>query len=691
MRIILLIILLGFNYTISAQKSLQEKTILLVRFFEKNHYQPIQWNDSSAAILYDQWLETLDDEKLFFTQKELAVLAALQPTLVDELKGGSWKFYPASISAYKKSLQRADSILSIVLSKPFDLLSADNITWPATDVVSNEQALTQRWFRYCKWQLLRKLADHFVDKGTDLSKISIADLNKVEAEYRNKMLLKEKKYIADLLGSDPSFEEKMSDAFLNTIAECYDPHSSYMNLADKNEFATEMSAAAYSVGLDITMDEKGDKKIAFLQPGGSAWRSGQLHVGDVLVKIKTGPIEVLVADVEIEEVESYLQGSSELEIELTVQTAAGENKTLKLAKEKISDEESVVKSYVLAGKKNIGYINLPGFYSRESDDIKSDDDLTLDGCANDVSKEILKLKKDSIAGLILDLRYNGGGSMWEATQLAGIFIDIGPVASVKDKDGKSMFLKDPNRGTIYDGPLLVLINGFSASASEFLTAVLQDYNRALIVGSNTYGKGTAQTVQPLDTMELSNSDLYKDFVKITESKFYRVNGSTAQWKGVTPDVFLPDIYSSDVFKEKAQKTALLPDGNKPGYYTAMAALPIPTLKANSERRVKNHPYFNTVQTFAQMIEQLRKGTSVPLNWLGYQQYYLQYKGLLKKMDEFNNIATAVIARNNAFDVESMQQSNARQLQNNEVYLQQLQKDAVIEEALKIITEWTSNQ
>ena len=147
---------------------------------------------------------------------------------------------------------------------------------------------------------------------------------------------------------------------------------------------------------------------------------------------------------------------------------------------------------MLHSNKNIGYINLPGFYSREDESITDERDLTYDGCANDVSKEIVKLRKDTIAGLILDLRFNGGGSMWEAMQLAGIFIDIGPVASVKDKEGKVRFLKDPNRGTIYDGPLMVLINGASASASEFVSAVLQDYNRAMIVGGTTYGKGTAQ-------------------------------------------------------------------------------------------------------------------------------------------------------------------------------------------------------
>jgi len=690
MKIFLILLLIIFSNAVSAQVNLQQKARILVRFLDKNHYQPLQWNDSNANTLYQHWLEILDEEKLFFTQKDIASFQMLQATLDDEMNGVGWKFYTASVAMYQKALQRADSITTNLLSKPFDFSMPDQINWPAADFAVNEQDLVQRWMRFFKWQLLRPLADKFIGKGTTFDKISTEDFNAAEKSIRKKLLDKEIKYIQRLLGKSASFDIKMEDAFLSAIAYCYDPHTSYMNLSAKNEFETEMSAAAYSVGLDINMDEKGDKTIAFLQPGGSAWRSAQLHVGDVLVKIKTADNEMLVADISLDEVKASLSGNSELELELTIQTAAGEIKTLKLAKEKITNEESVVKSFVLIGKKNIGYINLPGFYSRNNDNLSSDDQLSMDGCANDVSKEIVKMKNDSIAGLILDLRYNGGGNMWEAMQLAGIFIDIGPVGSVKDKDGKSFFLKDPNRGTIYDGPLLLLVNGFSASASEFLSAVLQDYNRAIIAGSNTYGKGTAQNLQPMDTLEPNEGTVYKDFVKVTMNKFYRVNGSTIQWKGVTPDIFFPDIYSSNLFKEKAKKTALLPDLNKQGLFKPLIPIPFVTLKANSGSRVNSHPYFKTVLEFSTVIEKMKIGTIIPLQWEMYQQHYLYYIRLLKRMENLSKTATAVVARNNAFDAERIQQSNTRQQQNNQVVLLQLQSDAVIEEAVKIVREWTGN-
>jgi carboxyl-terminal processing protease len=390
-----------------------------------------------------------------------------------------------------------------------------------------------------------------------------------------------------LLKTPELFKTELENDYLNTIAWCYDPHTSYMSISQKKDFDTHMSASEYSAGFELEENDKGDLTISFLQPGGSAWRSGQLHTGDQLIKIKSEGIEKEIATIGDDELENMLGGNNQAGLEVTVKTAAGELKTIKLSKEKIDDEESIVKSYVLQGNKNIGYINLPGFYSREDDSITDEKDIKYDGCANDVSKEIVKLRKDTIAGLILDLRYNGGGSMWEAMQLAGIFIDIGPVASVKDKDGKVRFLKDPNRGTIYDGPLMVLINGRSASASEFVSAVLQDYNRALIVGGTTYGKGTAQIVLPMDTMPFSNNKNYTEFVKVTQQKFYRVNGSTTQWKGVLPDIELPDIYSDELNKEKANSSALQPDNSKTGIYQAAAALPAQSLKLKSEQRTVN--------------------------------------------------------------------------------------------------------
>jgi len=412
-----------------------------------------------------------------------------------------------------------------------------------------------------------------------------------------------------------------------------------------------------------------------------------LHKGDIITAIKTEGKEKPVADISKEELAGYLNGNSEADVTITVKTTAGETKTAVLHKEKITNDEGIVKSYVLHGKQNIGYINLPGFYSREDETITNEQDIKYDGCANDVSKEIVKLKKDTIAGLILDMRFNGGGSMWEAMQLAGIFIDIGPVASVKDKTAKVHFLKDPNRGTIYDGPLIVLINGASASASEFVSAVLQDYNRALIVGGTTYGKGTAQQVLPLDTSRFDQTKKYEDFVKVTMEKFYRANGSTTQWKGVVPDILLPDMYAADEYKEKNNASALQPDNSKAGTYQVLTALPVAGLAAKSKQRIEGNTYFKSISSFTSWMEQVKKERTVNLQWAGYAIQYYNVMKMYKQFEENRQSNSNIVISNNGFDGQRILELTQRSKEINQTYLDHLQNDEVLTEAYRILMDW----
>jgi carboxyl-terminal processing protease len=669
-----------------AQTNLRAKTLTLRRFLEQQHYKPIQWNDTASVILYNKWMKELDEEKLFFTQKEITGLELLKTKLDDELLGKGWAFFDQCATAYKMRLQKTDSLIKLFTAKPFDFSKPDNITWPFTSYAVSEQEIALRWLRYLKWRTLSLIAEKVADSTSYEAKLP-ANFVKLEIEARDKIRKRELGYIKNLLSTPPVFAGGLEDNYLNCIAWCYDPHTSYMSLKEKKEFDTELSGTEYSAGVDLEEDDKGDKSITYLQPGGSAWRSGQLHKGDVITAIKVEGQEKDVTDISEEELGSYLNGNSESDVEITVRTNAGETKTAKLHKEKITDDEGIVKSYVLHGKQNIGYINLPGFYSREEENIKTDADITYDGCANDVSKEIVKLKKDTIAGLILDLRYNGGGSMWEAMQLAGIFIDIGPVASVKDKSAKVQFLKDPNRGTIYDGPLIVLINGASASASEFVSAVLQDYNRALIVGGTTYGKGTAQQVLPMDTIKIDESKKYEDYVKVTLSKFYRVNGSTTQWKGVVPDVMLPDMYADESYKEKANASALQPDNSKPGMYQPLKALPVTELAAKSKQRTDANAYFKKISDFSAWTKKFNQERTIGLQW---NSYAAQYKAAMKMYQQFSGEKDnphSFTVTNNGFDWQRVLQSTQRSKDINKTYLEQLKRDEIVIEACNILMDW----
>ena len=683
-------------FSVSAQQKnssgFRQKTMILKRFLEQNHYQPLAWNDSASVLLYNKWREGLDEEKLFFIQKDITALEAYKYKLDDELLSKDpatvLSFFALSTSLYQTRLKKTDSIIQAVLTRPFDFSKPDNITWPFSSFAASETDVAQRWQKFLKWEVLKYITDAMIDDEITITEALPADFSKMEIAARAKVKIRELAYIKNLQQTPAEFITDKEDGYLNAIAWCYDPHTSYMSIKAKKEFDTEMSASEFSSGLDLEENEKGEQSISYLQPGGSAWRSGQLHTGDVLVKVNANGKEKKVEDISEEELNGILSGNSESDVEVTVKTAAGEIKTVKLSKEKISDEGSVVKSYVLHGKKNIGYINLPGFYSRESETIKEEKDITYDGCANDVSKEIVKLKKDTIAGLVLDLRYNGGGSMWEAMQLAGIFIDIGPVASVKDKVGKVHFLKDPNRGTIYDGPLIVLINGVSASASEFVSAVLQDYNRALIVGGTTYGKGTAQVVLPMDTNKISPDKIYEDYVKVTGEKFYRVNGSTTQWKGVIPDIPMPDMYADDSFKEKANQSALQPDNSKIGIYQALPVLPVQLLKNKSEERVASDNYFKTINEFTKWIKQYKAGRVIPLQWSGYAVNHKKSMEMFKLVSEEGNTTSSTITvSNNAFDRQRISLSTDKSKEVNDTYLEHVQKDNYINEAYRIMMDW----
>ena len=697
MKIYLLLIFLAISiFSYAQQKTavdFPKKIFTLTRFMEKNHYQPIKWNDTTAAILYDKWIEDIDDEKLFFTKNDITILNKFRTTIDNEILTNKTDFFTTSTNIYRRQLQKIDSFINIILAKPLDFKKPENLIWPAASYANNDAELLIRWQQYLKWKILSKIAEQKTEDKKLLKTELPEDFASLEIKIRTQLKKQEQSYIKNLLMTPASFIAEKQDEYLDAIAWCYDPHSNYMNMGKKQEFEAAVSASEYSVGFDLEENEKGDIVIDFLQPGGSAWRSGKLHKGDVLLKIKTDNVEKDVADIPAEKLSEIISGNSLADVEITIKTAAGEQKKVKLLKEKVSDEESIVKSYVLSNSKKVGYINLPGFYSRENENIKTEADLTFDGCANDVSKEIIKLKKDNIDGLILDLRFNGGGSMWEAMQLAGIFIDIGPVASTKERDGKVHFMKDPNRGTIYDGPLMVLINGASASASEFTSAVLQDYNRALIVGGTTYGKGTAQILMPLDTLKADPNKKYEDFVKVTMEKFYRVDGTTVQWKGVVPDIALPDIYGMDDYKEKANKSALLPDVSKKGTYQLLPALPVAKLKSKSEQRVSAETYFKSMNSLIGWAQTVSNGLTIPLQWPSFAAYKNKNKDILSALGDDENdtkIKTSISANNNAFDKQQINQATTKTKEINDVYLKQLESDKTLEEAYKIMIDWLVN-
>ncbi|MBA4167361.1 MAG: hypothetical protein H0X41_07460, partial [Chitinophagaceae bacterium] len=383
-----------------------------------------------------------------------------------------------------------------------------------------------------------------------------------------------------------------------------------------------------------------------------------LNKGDVLVKMGwEGSDAVSIEGSGPEEISELLDQSNSTHLNLTVRKANGTEKTVSLNKEKIKNEENAVKGFILKGENRIGYIYLPDFYTAYNGSTGS--------CANDVAKEIVKLKKENIEGLILDLRFNGGGSLQEALDMAGIFIDDGPLCIIRGKNGKPVTLKDANKGTIYDGPMTLLVNSQSASASELLSAVMQDYNRAVILGCTTYGKGTAQVIMPVDTTGSTNNVQEFGYVKVTTSKFYRVNGKTTQNTGVVPDIVFPDLFDGLHYHESASASALLADTVKRnGYYKPLPALPLSGLAAKSKLRIAGNKDFQSIRLFSRILgdSSIKVKPDLDLKLLKSAKYE---------------------AMSNAFD-KNMLSADPYYSEANNGWIEKLDRDVYIEESYNIL-------
>lgn len=649
------------------------------------HYSPRPVDDSFSVNLFKMIMEETDPKRIYFTAAEFKQLQAFSNSLDDELQGKGWGFFDLFGTVYKNALMRADTIAGRILQKPFDFSANETITSSREydfNFAADRQALEGRWARRLKLQVMARIYDDITSDSS--KKTSFKDsLVTMEATTREKVKLYEKKIIKKNLDHPNGYNAFVTEVYLNAIASCFDPHTNYFSPQGKEEFQANLSTESLSFGIDLDEDDKGKIVIHQLVPGGPGWKSGELHNGDELVSLQwEGKEAVDMNGASLEEVYEVLEQSSNGRMVFKFRKADGATVILLLRKEKIENDENIVKGFVLQGEKKIGYILLPAFYTEWGNESGS-------GCANDVAKSIIRLKKEKIDGLILDVRYNGGGSVGEALEMAGIFIDEGPLSSEKMKDGKQITLKDPNRGTIYDGPMALMINGQSASASELLAATLQDYNRAVIIGSDTYGKATAQRTFSIDT--ISNLALpadNKEMVKITFAKLYRITGGSAQFNGVSADIILPDAFDALEFREKFSKYALRPDsGKRNSYYKPLAALPINELKKKSETRVSANDDFNEIKKFIENGKKIYGAATrtIPLKWDLFEKWMNENDKAENILDKEGEPSKKYAVVNHAGDKEAFR-NNEYAREANEVWLKNLAGDIYIEEAFSVLLD-----
>lgn len=633
MKFTLFLISIGLLFpALHSQAQLTAKTadnaFLITRMVEIYHVQPKPIDKKFSADLFKQMIQALDADKIYFTQEDIRQLESYKYKLDNEVLNKKSDFLNAVIALFGQRIHQTDSLLDLFSNSLFPLQANENYTVAEDTVFAGNAALRRiKLYKLVKRNTLESISDAYDENVSPHRELKVDSLEESALKKAAHVFKRDIQRILQSNGGLPGF---VCNAWCESVASCFDPHTEFFSMAKKEEFQGELGDKQMQFGFGLSESREGTE-IARLKPGSPAYKSGQIHEGDAILALQwEGNEEVDVSDGSPSEVSVLISGDHPKNLTLTLKKNDGSIRKVTLQREKalLDDDNSKVRSFILKGDHRIGFISLPAFYTDWESGAGGSN-----GCADDVAKEILKLKKENIEGLILDLRYNGGGSMTEAIALAGIFIDVGAVGMTKNKEGKVFTMKDVNRGSVYEGPLLLLVNGFSASASEMLAGTLQDYHRALIVGSPTFGKATAQVVLPLDTVfdehHLERMKYAENFIKVTVERLFRVNGTSAQETGVIPDILLRDFTAARSERERTMPFALTNTQIEPNkYYHAYPALPVDSLIAFARLFTDTSAYLKSFNHYLDQLVALQTPKDESLSLQKIREEHEQMKKFL---------------------------------------------------------------
>lgn len=575
------------------------------------HFQPIDLDAVQRSEIIPLYFNLLDDGNYFLTKDDELEVQQLAS------EKGLCDAYKLSVQLYEQALKRYDSITAAFYQKAVALQKGEHFVYNSANndhLRPDKKSYAKQLELNLKYDFLNAVYNKLELDSTLAKKLTPA----LDAEIRQKLAQKEKNYIQRKLQNRSDLEKTLLEDLLNAMALRFDPHSGYFSLSQKQDFEEELSSERLVFGIQFGENEDFEIVITGITPGSAAWNSNEMSEGDILLEITDHKgVKHELAKKGTDFLSTILGQANGNEATFKVKHKNGGISSVTLIRTKIENTDNSFTGYLLSNEKHkIGYIALPSFYT----DFEGDVQL---GCANDVAKEILLLKKDSIQGLILDLRNNGGGSLKEAIELSGLFIDEGPMSIYQRKDEKPSLLKDMNRGTVYNGPLIVMVNNRSASASEFFAGCMQDYKRAMIVGDSTYGKGTAQSVYPV-----SANPENEDFVKVTNGKFYHVSSRSNQETGVIPDVLLEDLYSElSYYLESHEKYHLKNDSTaKKTVYKTYTGFHYDRLSDTEKTRLNASGELKELKKQAALLgKRIQADIKIPLDFDAFYAYSMANK------------------------------------------------------------------
>ena len=655
---------------------------------DRLHYNPKIIDDDFSKSVYDDYIKSIDPQKRFLLKSDIEKFDQYQFLIDDQIKSSSTDFFNLTYETLISRVNDVESFYKEILKTPFDFNIDEtlNTDFEELDYAEGVSDHISIWRKRLKLSTLdgfvtKKIIQDEKEPSDDSEKELKSDTD-LESESRESIL----NNLKDFFAFNDDLERKdWFSIYLNSIVNQFDPHTVYLAPQAKDVFDQNISGRFQGIGARL-LKKNQQVEIAEIIIGGPVWRDKLLNVGDLILGVSQTPDEepVDISIMKLTDAVDLIKGEKGTKVYLMVKRVDGGIEQVEITRDIVELEETYAKSsLIFQDSKKYGFITLPSFYV-------DFEDYDQRNAASDIKKEIIKLKNENVSGIIMDLRGNGGGSLKTAVDITGFFIDQGPVVQVKSIGGRKEVLKDQDSSIIWDGPLIILVNEFSASASEILAAALQDYNRAIIIGSKqTYGKGTVQNLLSLNQFISGNTHGELGYIKLTTDKFYRISGGSTQLEGVKSDVVFPNRYSYIDIGERDLDNPLSWDQINSAQYAPLARqIYYDKTLENSKNRISKNEFFNIIDEQARWVKERQEDNTVSLNYNIYKMDLDNTKKeseKFKKIDDFKSNYRFEWLRDNVLNEEIPDEIIERRNR----WVEDLQKDLYVDEAINILGDLSS--
>jgi carboxyl-terminal processing protease len=648
---------------------------------DKLHYDPQIINDDFSIKVYDDFIDAVDSQKRFLLKSDIELFSQFRLSIDDQINSSDIAFFNVVYETLKTRIDEVESFYGEILEVPFNfqLNEEINLDYENLEYASNSDELKKIWRKRLKLSAL----DGYASKKEIKDNGEVISEQEIEKDSRTAI----SENLKDFFQFNSELERSdWFSIYLNSIVTQFDPHTSYLAPEAKEAFDQNISGKFQGIGARLFKRNQ-QVEISEIIIGGPVWRDNLLNVGDIIIAVAQSleeePTEISL--MKLTDATDLIKGEKGTNVFLTVKRVDGGIEQVEITRDIVELEETYAKSSIIKDDSNVyGLINLPRFYV-------DFDDYGERNAASDIKKEILELKNKNINGLILDLRNNGGGSLKTVVDITGFFIEKGPVVQVKSIGGRKEILKDNDPSIIWDGPLVILVNEFSASASEILAAALQDYNRAIILGSKqTYGKGTVQNVVDLNNVISGNT--YGDLgsLKITTDKFYRVNGGSTQLEGVKSDLIFPNRYSYIDIGEKDLENPLSWDKIDPARYdNSVKVFNYAQAISNSKERIGKNEYFTIIDQHAKLIKSKQDDKTISLDYNSYKEDQEEFKLQSDKLKVIEEFISPYLFEWNENNLNANSSYNDDMKEKRDRWIESLQKDIYVDEAMNLLKDLSS--